>query len=779
MGIISEEVIRNLPKALINWYTFEADAEVLFVSGGNTDCEVLYESLLDNKVNAFRITVCELEEGTKEDFGEKKYDYIVAAGIVERASDPVRLLTKLYGMLKAFGRLLLGTENRLAIRSFCGDKDVFSGHVLDGIDGYTKINADMKRALGGQAYTKAELKKMLQDAGFSNFKFYSVLPCLTRPQLILSDAYLPNEPIEVRVFPQYNSPETVFLEEEGLYRTLMDNHIFHQMANAFLIECPMEGNVMDADQITVQGDRSRKEAMATIIRYKKFVTKKALYPEAQHKINVLAENDAYLKKHKVPVVEARIENGAYVMPYIDAVIATDYFREVLRRDCNVFVRELEQFRQLIIDSSEHVPYEEVHWKQFEPGWERRKKDDPNIDKWEKLASGTEEEQRNIGVILKRGYVDMVSLNCFHTERGFLFFDQEFYVESFPANAVFIRTIDFIYRDCPELERIYLRDDLLKYFDLYEHRSTWRAFSSSFLINLRNEKELAMYHRLHRRNEKTVRSNRYRMDYTQETYDRLFTNIFKDADNKKLYLFGSGYYAEQFINQFGQYYEIEGILDNDKEKWGRKAGGIKIYPPSWLKDIDIPFKVIICIKNFEDVLLQLSEMEIRNISVYNPALDYERPVRLTYGCENAAPKRYHIGYVAGVFDLFHIGHLNLLRRAKEQCDYLIAGVVTDEQVINTKKTRPYISFNERIAIVQACRYVDEAVEIPVDKPGTEDAFYRYHFDAQFSGSDYADDPYWLAKKAFLQQHGSDLVFFPYTQGTSSTEIKGQLSDKSEG
>ncbi|MBD5503058.1 MAG: adenylyltransferase/cytidyltransferase family protein [Lachnospiraceae bacterium] len=137
------------------------------------------------------------------------------------------------------------------------------------------------------------------------------------------------------------------------------------------------------------------------------------------------------------------------------------------------------------------------------------------------------------------------------------------------------------------------------------------------------------------------------------------------------------------------------------------------------------------------------------------------------------KRYHIGYVAGVFDLFHIGHLNLLRRAKEQCDYLIAGVVTDEQVINTKKTRPYIPFEERLAIVQACRYVDEAVEIPIDRPDTQDAYYMYHFDAQFSGSDYADDSYWLSKKLFLQQHGSDLVFFPYTEGISSTGIKEQL------
>lgn len=143
-------------------------------------------------------------------------------------------------------------------------------------------------------------------------------------------------------------------------------------------------------------------------------------------------------------------------------------------------------------------------------------------------------------------------------------------------------------------------------------------------------------------------------------------------------------------------------------------------------------------------------------------------------EDAVPKKYHIGYVAGVFDLFHIGHLNLLRNAKEQCDYLIVGVVSDEQVIKSKKTRPYIPFEERLEIVQACRYVDEAVMIPIDKPNTEDAYYMYHFDVQFSGSDYAEDPVWLARKVFLQQHGSDMVFFPYTQSTSSTVIKEQIS-----
>ena len=132
----------------------------------------------------------------------------------------------------------------------------------------------------------------------------------------------------------------------------------------------------------------------------------------------------------------------------------------------------------------------------------------------------------------------------------------------------------------------------------------------------------------------------------------------------------------------------------------------------------------------------------------------------------------------MFDLFHMGHLNLLKSAKEQCDYLIVGVVSDEQVIQNKKTKPYIPFEERRQIVAACKYVDEAVKIPMDKPDTEEAWHRYHFDVQFSGSDYAQDPVWLAKQVFLQQHGADMVFFPYTDSVSSTQLKAKVNNRKD-
>ncbi len=765
-------IIDDLPKALINWYDFGLDSRVLFISGGKPECEVLFDALKEKGIESLKMDVAKLP--TVSD----KFDYIVAAGIIERSKMPKEILAKLREMLKPLGKLLIGAENRLAIRYFCGDKDSFSGHVLDGIDGYIKVSEKRMKINGGRAYAKSEYEKMLCQAGFSKYKFYAVMPELVRPQMLIAKDYIPNESVALRIFPQYNSPETLFLEEDRLYETLLENHMFHQMANAFLIECTVDGELTDIDQITVQGDRGREEALATMIKYPIWVSKKALYPDGRKKIDVLLENEEYLRGHKVPVVHGERKRDAYIMPYIKGQIATEYFTETLRSNREMFLRELEQFREIILSSSEHVPYEDVNWMQFEPGWERRKKDDPNINQWKNRAFGTKEEKENIGVILKRGYIDMVSINCFHTEEGFLFFDQEFFIENFPANAIFIRTIDFIYKDSPELEKVYPKEELLKYFKLLEYRDTWRGKGDVFLEKIRKEKELAKYHRVRRREWQTIVSNRHRMDYSQEDYEHLFENIFKGIGSKKIVLFGSGKYAEQFIEQFGQYYDIVGIVDNNTKRWGDELAGIKISSPAILKEIEVPFKAFICIKFFEDVLEQLKAMGLKDISVYDPRLDYERPLKQTLKPQESAPKKYHIGYVAGVFDLFHIGHLNIFRRAKEQCDYLIVGVVSDEQVIKSKKTRPYIPFDERLAIVQACRYVDEAVEIPAGKPDTEDAWHKYHFDVQFSGSDYASNPYWLSKKVFLQQHGADMVFFPYTETTSSTEIKEQISSKKQ-
>ncbi len=300
------------------------------------------------------------------------------------------------------------------------------------------------------------------------------------------------------------------------------------------------------------------------------------------------------------------------------------------------------------------------------------------------------------------------------------------------------------------------------------------FIGWFLNDLRNDEVLKGYHKQVRRDAGVINSNRQRMNYSADEYERIFRDIFRGAENRNLYLFGSGNFTRQFLSQFKNDYHIAGIIDNDTVKWGTQLEGVTIFSPEILKELEVgTFKVIICIKNYTAVMRQLKTMGISDFSIYDSGIVYPRRnnvVKLSEEKESGERKKYHVGYIAGVFDLFHIGHLNLLKRAKQQCDYLIVGVVTDEGVMRDKKTMPFVNFDERIEMVRSCKYVDEAVEIPPDRSNTDEAYRRYQFDVQFSGSDYANDDGWLAKKEFLQKQGSDLVFFPYTQSTSSTKIK---------
>lgn len=135
------------------------------------------------------------------------------------------------------------------------------------------------------------------------------------------------------------------------------------------------------------------------------------------------------------------------------------------------------------------------------------------------------------------------------------------------------------------------------------------------------------------------------------------------------------------------------------------------------------------------------------------------------------KRYKLGYVPGVYDLFHIGHLNLIRRAKEQSEYLLAGVLSDELVEHFKGKKPYIPFEERIAIVGAVKEVDDVVRVDFNNTVKMDAWNLYHYDAYFSGDDHEKD--WDEERRQLRELGSDIVFLPYTKSTSSTMIKRQI------
>lgn len=131
----------------------------------------------------------------------------------------------------------------------------------------------------------------------------------------------------------------------------------------------------------------------------------------------------------------------------------------------------------------------------------------------------------------------------------------------------------------------------------------------------------------------------------------------------------------------------------------------------------------------------------------------------------------IGYAAGAYDLFHVGHLNILRRAKEQCDYLIAGVVSDEMLEQTKSLRPTIPLEERLDIVRSIRYVDEAVAETV--PDKLEMWRQLGFTIFFKGDDWRGTEKGRRLEREFAAVGVEVVYFPYTAHTSSTVLRRAL------
>lgn len=141
------------------------------------------------------------------------------------------------------------------------------------------------------------------------------------------------------------------------------------------------------------------------------------------------------------------------------------------------------------------------------------------------------------------------------------------------------------------------------------------------------------------------------------------------------------------------------------------------------------------------------------------------------------KKYKIGYTTGVFDMFHIGHLNILKRAKEQCDFLIVGVSTDELVKTEKNKQPVIRFDERVEIVSALKYVDKVV--PQEDKNKLSAWYKYHFDAMFVGSDWEGTAQWKKFEEQFKPLNVNIVYLPHTDGISSTILRPKNDDKVDG
>lgn len=729
------ELLAELRQGLLQWYNFSPNSTILYIGEENDAIPGLLE------INGHKIICVSMEEMLSTKI-EEKIDYIVSIADLEKDRNPCAFLRQWKELLAPEGTLLLGMNNRLGIRYFCGDRDPYTNQNFDGVENYQHVYVNGNEPFRGRMYSRAEIQAMLRKSGWVQMKFFSVLSSLEHPSLLLAEDFSSREDLEGRITPVYNYPGTVFLEEETLYQSLWENGMFHVMANAFLIECRGDGKLSDVRQVTISAERQREDALLTIIHGDERVEKRAVYPEGYKRLRQIAAASEDLAAHGLKVVPGRLEADRYIMPYINAETGQAYLKRLYHEDKNAFLRALKQFEDCVLRSSE----------------------------WSAPDCGDGQ-----GVTLRRGYIDLIPLNSFFIDGEFVFFDQEFCQQDYPANAILIRVVNSFYSQHPEIYQEFPLDKMIAFFGLDRSREKWECYDREFIGDLLRNSDFEAYNRKYRRRRDAVGRNRLRMNWPAGIYRRI-SHALDGLDGKKLILFGAGKYAKKFLESYGNDYPVFAIVDNNETRWGESIQGVEVFPPGMLQKLDHgEYKVVICVREYDPLVIQLDDMGIREFGIYDPNRVYPRKQH-PISRQAQERKKFHVGYIAGVFDLFHIGHLNLLRRAKEQCDYLIVGVVTDYGVRVGKKVEPFVPFEERCDMIRACRYVDEVVEIPKDRPDTEDAWRMYRFDVQFSGSDYEHDARWLEKKAFLEAHGATMVFFPYTESTSSTKIKKLIEKK---
>ena len=577
----ADELVRTIQKGLLQWYAFIPESSVLYI-GDETDA-------LADLLAEYRLDVACADCGRTYEMAwlqtyRSSFDYIISVTDLETQKDPQLALSAWRQLLKQDGVLLLGMNNRLGLRYFCGDRDPYTERNFDGIENYRRAYVKKEDAFQGRMYGQDELKQMIQASGFLTAQFYSVLSDLKNPALIYAEDYLPNEGLANRLFPTYHYPDSVFLEEEALYEGLIANGLFHKMANAYLIECGPQEKFSDVQHVTNSTERGREDAFMTVIRRSGVVEKRAVYPEGQARLSELLEHNRDLSAHGIQVVDASLVNGVYSMPYVDGEVGQVYLKRLLRTDQEKFLIELDRFRDLILCSSDIVK--------------------PDIGDGE-------------GAILRCGYADLVPQNSFHKNGTFVFFDQEFCLENYPANVLLYRMISACYAGNMELEAFIPIRSLFERYGLTAYLERWQKKEWEFLAEILKQKELRIYHEQCRRNYELVHANRQRVNYSEADYQRLFVDIFRNTDDRKLILFGSGAFTKKFLTLYRQDYPVYAIVDNNQEKWGQEMEGIPIQSPELLRQLQSgEYKVLICIRNYMSVMRQLDAFGVAVYSIFD-------------------------------------------------------------------------------------------------------------------------------------------------------------------
>lgn len=522
--------LSELRKSLIHWYDFKKDADVLEIGAGfgtltGVLCEkcahvtVTEKSEFRAKAIAKRyeaIGNLEVYAGDVSDIAfDKKFDYILLIGLLERIGNGTgdiryyaEYLSKLKALLKEDGKLLFAVDNRMGLKYFCGAAEPYTNKAFVGLNRY-------KQKAKGYTFSKKEVEDIVANAGFEHSKFYYPLPDYKFPQLIYTDSYLPEKNVKERLVPYYTRNDTLVAHELELYEDITENGVFPFFANSFLVECALINEPGEVVYAAISADRGKEKSFTTSIYEKGIVKKAFLYPEGRENADALIANMSELKKRGIPVVEhVQDEKGIITQPFIPWPTLSNVLKNLIKTDVEKFLAVIEQIYSYIIQSSEQVP-ESGNALRKRLLEELQEKDNLNVE--QKAEEKERLEKIDFGPILKKAYIELIPLNCFYSieEDKYLYFDQEFVRENYPAGYVMFRAIHYIYCFIQSADEYYPKQKLIEKYGLND---TWQYYINEeirFQSEVRKHELFKQFNQWTKVDNKRITDNAGRLESEEE------------------------------------------------------------------------------------------------------------------------------------------------------------------------------------------------------------------------------------------------------------------------
>ena len=485
-----------------------------------------------------------------------KFSAVLVFGGYDYAGNKI-LLNRLKKHLTSESVLLWAVDNKLGTRFLCGDKHLGNE---------------------GEHFTLSAWKKLFLDVNVVLSQVYYVMPDWHTAHRIYSTAVS-------RVDEQclkYVDPKNMTSCEYELLNDVIDNGIFIQTANAFLFEYRYDNIRKNISKIKLSPTKGRKHS-SVILLYDEKAVKKALYHGGS--VKNIYDNNMELCTNGINIVPQQYINENIIMPYIDAPLASKVMAETAMHSIERFHDMLNDFWKCILLSSNR-------------------------------GNKTEFIKKNIPVknILRKAYIDMVPTNAFYIQGEYVFFDQEYVYDNYPAEYVMFRALLILYGEEKSLENEIPLNEVKKWFGL---EKLWPFFLE---IEEKILQPKLLRHDVYGKHYDNVIVNRYiiKKNYNciRNISDFYEENLFHDVEGKKIILFGAGEYCNRYLTQYGSEHSPAYIVDNDEKKWHTYKCGVEILSPQYLqKEKASDLRVIICSSYIDDMEKDLQRMGIYDYRVF--------------------------------------------------------------------------------------------------------------------------------------------------------------------